>query len=485
MAEKVYLGGRVRRLREGRGLTQAGLARDLGVSPSYLNLIEHDQRPLTVPLLLALARQFDLDLTDFSGQDETRLVGEVREVLGDTLFDSDRPGDSELVQLVSAAPGAARAMVHLYRAWLGAKDETQALAERVTGADEVHGVEATQLPSDEVSEFIQRRRNHFPALEAAAEELRGSAQIEQGELRRGLIDFLANEHGVRVEILPGSVPGSQAGQIVRRYDPEARVLGISEILPPASRVFQLAHQLAFLRHDDLLNELVGDGRLSTPESKSLARVALANYFASAVAMPYEPFLAAARDVRYDVELLEHRFRTSFEQVCHRLTSLARPGAEGVPLHLVRIDIAGNVSKKFTADGLTFARFGGACPRWNVHGAFLTPGQIRTQVSEMPDGSRFFCFARTVRKAGGGHGVPQSRLAVGLGCRVEQARELVYSDSVNLENAVPVGASCRLCDRLDCRQRAFPPVHHRLDVDENRRGLSFYYTPPPEGRSGPF
>jgi predicted transcriptional regulator len=194
-------------------------------------------------------------------------------------------------------------------------------------------------------------------------------------------------------------------------------------------------------------------------------------------MPYERFLDASRTLRCDVELLEHRFRVSFEQVCHRLTSLHRPGAEGIPFHMVRIDIAGNISKRFSGSGIPFARYSGACPLWNVHASFLTPGLIRTQLSEMPDGTRYFSIARTVRKAGGGHQVRQSRLALELGCEASRAREIVYADGVDLDAAaVPIGVSCRLCERMDCRQRAFPPMHHRLDVDENVRGLSFYYSP---------
>jgi hypothetical protein len=225
--------------------------------------------------------------------------------------------------------------------------------------------------------------------------------------------------------------------------------------------------------------------ITAEESARLYRVALANYFAGATLMPYRPFLEAAREFRYDVELLEHRFRASFEQVCHRLTTLNDPADAGIPFHLVRVDIAGNISKRFSGSGIPFARYSGACPLWSVHAAFLTPGLIRTQISEMPDGTRYFSIARTVRKAGGGHLVRQSRLAIELGCHVKHAQGMVYADGVDVagRSAVPVGVSCRLCERMECRQRAFPPMHHRLDVDEDVRGLSFYYSPkerPPSG-----
>jgi predicted transcriptional regulator len=243
-------------------------------------------------------------------------------------------------------------------------------------------------------------------------------------------------------------------------------------------MFQIAHQVGLLAADETITDIVDQAFFTGEEQKRLARVTLANYFAGALLMPYGPFLEVARSVKYDVEVLEHRFHTSFEQVCHRLTSLHRPGAAGIPFHMVRIDIAGNLSKRFSGSGIPFARYSGACPRWNVHAAFLSPGFIRTQLSEMPDGRRYFSIARTVRKAGGGHHVAQNRLAIELGCEAQYARQLVYADGVDLDNratAVPVGVSCRLCERMDCRQRAFPPMHHRLDVDENVRGLSFYYS----------
>ncbi|MEL6189733.1 MAG: short-chain fatty acyl-CoA regulator family protein, partial [Myxococcota bacterium] len=210
------------------------------------------------------------------------------------------------------------------------------------------------------------------------------------------------------------------------------------------------------------------------------RIALGKYFAAAVMMPYDRFRSSAQALRYDVQLLGHRFRTSFEQVCHRLTTLKRPGAEGIPFHLVRIDVAGNISKRFSASGFRFARFSGACPRWNEHTAFLTPGLIRRQIAEMPDGARYFCVARTVRDELGGYHAPHALHAVGLGCEVRFAPELIYADGVDLtdaESIVPIGVTCRVCDRMDCEQRAFPSMMQPLNLDEQVRGRSLYVTVP--------
>jgi predicted transcriptional regulator len=226
----------------------------------------------------------------------------------------------------------------------------------------------------------------------------------------------------------------------------------------------------------LLDRLAAEADLADPASLALGRVVLANYFASAVVMPYATFLESARAERYDIELLQNRFGASFEQVCHRLTTLRRPGAEGVPVHMIRVDLAGNISKRFSASGIRFARFSGACPRWNVFTAFMSPGVIRVQVSVMPDGVPYFCLARTVPKGRGGYLAPHTLHAIGLGCRLEHAPALVYSDGVDLDTldgAVPVGVTCRLCERRDCEQRAFPSIRAGMAVDENVRGPSVY------------
>jgi hypothetical protein len=475
MGTQPLTGGKVRRLRKARGLTQAELARRLSISASYLNLIEHGQRALTLPIRRGLARVLGIDEADLSDSNEAQVLADLQEIFADALFDDERPNAAELRELVLRSPAAARGIQTLYGRLRGLRSETHALAERVTEGSELFGVPPVFLPSEEVSDLIQRHDNHFPELEEAAERLWGDAQIDGQYLRLGLLHWLEKEHGVRVVI----TPSERDLGAVRRFDAAKRELQISEVLPRSAVVFQLAHQIGLLGLGDELEKRVSEARLSMPDSRALARVALANYFAGAVAMPYQRFLEAAQRGRYDVELLEHRFRTSYEQVCHRLTTLRRPGARGIPFHLVRIDIAGNISKHFSGSGIRFARYGGACPRWNVHAAFLTPGQIRTQVSVMPDGMRFFEFARTVRKAGGGHLISQSRLAIGMGCDVAHADRIVYADGLDLGSevaAVPVGVSCRLCERLDCRQRAFPPIHHRMKVDENVRGLSFYCTP---------
>ncbi len=465
------LGGKVRSLRRRNQLTQAELAERLGISSSYLNLIEHDRRSLTAPLLLKLAQLFQLDLDAFAGDDEARLAADLQEAFGDPLFEDHELLTADLRELAGNAP-AARAVLALYRAYQSARDSARALAERLEEGIDVTALDRLHLPSEEVSDVIQRNRNHFPRLEEAAEALTSDARLDPADLYAGLVTYLKEAHGIEVVIT--TVESDPTA--VRRYAPEGKRLFLSEVLPPRSRNFQLAHQIGLLTLGPAFEEIVRNSHLTTSDSVKLCKVALANYFAGAVLMPYERFRAAAEAVRYDVELLGHRFRTSFEQVCHRLTTLQRPGAEGVPFHLIRVDIAGNISKRFSASGIRFARFSGACPRWNVHKAFMTPQTVRTQVSHMPDGTGYFSIARTIRKARAGYGSPHTLLAIELGCEIRHARRLVYADGVDLESpeaAVPIGVTCRLCERLECGQRAFPSMQNRLSIDENTRSVSFY------------
>ncbi len=462
------LGAKIRLLRRQEGLSQVQLAEALGISPSYLNLIEGNKRPLTAPLLIRLAQQFHLDLKALAPEQDQRMTEDLLEAFGDPLFEPLGLQAQEVRELVQNSPQLARGVFELYRAYQHAQEGLESLSARLSDG-QGFDPEATRLPSEEVNDFIQQAMNHFPDLEAAAESLWAEGHLDPDALYPGLVSVV-EARGLKVRIHRASEgPG-----LLRRFDPERRLLSLSELLPLRSRAFQLAHQLALLDHSALLDTLADHPLLHTPSSRALARVALANHFAGAVLMPYERFLQAARAERYDIEILARRFQASFEQVCHRLTTLRRPGQEGVPFHFLRIDIAGNISKSFSATGIRFARFSGACPRWNAHAAFLTPGLIRTQVSVMPDGRKYFCIARTIQKDTGGYRGQHAMQALGLGCEMGHAKELIYADGVRLDQPpVPIGVTCRLCERTDCEQRAFPPLQQPLKVEENLRRTSFY------------
>jgi predicted transcriptional regulator len=395
------------------------------------------------------------------------------EMFADPFFESAEVKTSDVRDLAATLPSIAKALIDLYGAF-------RQRAGNAVGSD---GTEepASGVASEEVMDFIQQANNHFPALEAAAERFWNEHDLSLHSLPQNLSDVLAQRFAVTVEVAP-LLPG--AATLLRSYDPLSRRLVLSELLPLPSRTFQMAHQIAYLVARNELELLAGGGKFTSPEADALAKSALANYFAAAVMMPYETFLQAAQSTRYDIDVLAARFAASFEQVCHRLTTLRRPGAEGIPFHLLRVDVAGNISKRFSASGIHIARFGAACPRWNVYDAFSTPGMLRVQVSRMPDGGTFFCVARTVRPPGRhaarlGLSQRTSQLAIGIGCPVRHAREIAYADGLHLEDEqiiTPIGVSCRTCPRADCAERAFPWAGQHLQIDENRRGLSAYVTP---------
>lgn len=480
------LGAKVRAMRKARNLTQVELARRLEISASYLNLIEHQQRALTAPLLLRLAKEFELDLAAFTAETDDALLPDLAEVLSDPVFSGSGPTQPELRKLVDASPELVRHLVHLFRAYQQASQSADSLASRIyDGHQDLDTVAPAGLASEEVNDFIQRQDNYFDGLEQAADTLRETLKLStsddlevsrtRGALEARLGEHLRERHGIEVQL----VASRKRPLTLRRFDAQRKVLALADVLPSSSRTFQLAAQVALIEHDAMLEGLARHPALSSEDSVKLGRVVLANYFASAVLMPYAAMRAAVERERYDVELLARRFGASFEQVCHRLTSLRRPGDEGIPFHMIRVDLAGNISKRFSASGIRFARFAGACPRWNVFRAFLSPGTIRAQTSIMPDGDAYFCVARTVLRGYGDYHVPRTIQAIGLGCQISRAREMVYSDGVdidNIEGALPIGVTCRLCERTGCEQRAFPSIRTGASIDENVRGPSPYATP---------
>jgi hypothetical protein len=475
------LGNKVRALRRQSKLSQGELASRLGISASYLNLIENNHRPLPAALLIRMAQLFQVQLSSFDAEEEARLSEALFEAFSDPLFEEQDVPANDVRELAVASPALARAVMVLYRAFLGARDSADALSAQLSAGDQDVSIGRSHVSSEEVSDLIQHHLNHFPELESAAEQLWRDAELSNDDLYAGLKRHLERAHGVTVRMV--RTPPDE--RVRHYYDPESRVLSISELLPNRSRKMQLAYQVGLLSLESELERLTENPLITSHESRTLARAALASYFAAAVLMPYEAVLRAAVETRYDIEVIGRRFGTGFEQVAHRLTTLRRPSAAGVPFHMIRIDVAGNISKRFSASGITIARFSGACPRWNVFSAFSTPGMVRVQLSRMPDGASFFCIARTVQADSQGYHTPPRIHAIGLGCALRHARELVYADGLdltNLEAAVPVGLSCRVCERTTCEQRAFPSVHRPLPINANRRGVSLYA--PPSAERGP-
>ncbi len=443
------IGRTVRRLRIEQGFTQQALAARLGISASYLNLIEHEQRAVTASLLIKLAGVLQVDLAALSGSEERQLEAGLREVFADKLLDQAIE-PKELSALASDSPAAARGILALYRAWRVAREESSGLA--------LPSGRRILLPNEEARDAFHERSNHFPDLESAAEAIAVGLPDMTSERDHGIAERLRTVHGLHVHV--GPLEGA-----LRRYDPATRRLVLSEQLPRPSQSFHLAFQLVLLEARDAIEAQIAAIGPSSPEAASLIRLGLLNYTTAALLMPYERIRAAAAGLRHDLEALGARFGASYEQVCQRLSSLQRPGARGTPFFFLRVDPAGNVSKRFSAAGFPFARFGGSCPRWVVHGAFAQPGRIHVQVAQLPDGATFLCVARCVTGRAAHWGEPPPTHVIAMGCDIAHAGNLVYADGIDLERAVVgIGLACRLCDRQNCRSRAFPPLEHRLALD---------------------
>lgn len=460
--DKTFAGAKLRHLRESRSMSQADLARLLEISPSYLNQIERNTRPLTVSVLLRITQAFGVDTEFFANNDTARLVADVREAMLDEIVGAD-VSTSELNDLATNLPGIAQALVRLHRSYRNAVENTAALVtENGTG---LHGSAAAPLPHEEVRDFFYERENYVAELDERAERLATEMGLRRGEVRHGLRRRLTDRHGV--EVTSEGIDESAGEQ--HRYEPGTRVLRLAPSLRIGQQAFRMASQIALLEYDDLITELADSWAFSGEAARSLARVGLANYFAGALILPYRVFHSCAENFRYDIERLCDHFGVGFETVCHRLSTLQRPKLRGVPFSFVRVDRAGNMSKRQSAAGFHFSRVGGSCPLWNVYDAFTSPGKILTQVATMPDGKSYFWISRTISRNIGGYGSPGKMFSVGLGCELRHARRLVYSAGLDLDDqaaATPIGMGCKVCDRPACPQRAFPAIGKKLTVDEN-------------------
>ncbi|MFA5539409.1 MAG: short-chain fatty acyl-CoA regulator family protein [Gemmobacter sp.] len=455
---KLYAGAKLREMRTRLGLTQKLFAQKLGVSLPYLSQMENNHRPVPAGVVLQLAQEFGLDVTELTTGDAERVVSDMREAMADPVFGPAAPPLSDLRLVASNAPALARAFLDLHRAY-------RQTHERLASLDEALGREDTALrpsPWEEVRDFFHYCDNYLDAIDRAAERFATGAG---GDIMAGVRAALAAEG---IELATADMPR------LRHYDPEARRLLVSSRVEEPTRRFQLLHQIALLARRDLLEATLDLARFQSGAARDIARIGLANYFAGAALMPYRAFLEAAHETRHDLERLADRFGASIEQVAHRLSTMQRPGLKGIPFFFVRVDQAGTITKRHSATRLQFARFGGACPLWNMHRAFETPGRFLRQLAETPDGVRYLCVSREVSKGGGSFTAPVRRYAICLGCEIAHAPGIVYADDLDLARKFePIGISCRICERPDCHQRSVPPLERRLRVDPDRRGVIPY------------
>lgn len=481
---KIFMGVRLRRLREERNLTQAALAGLLGLSPSYLNQIEQNQRPLTMRVLLLLSDVLGVDARSFSDDEQARMVAALREV-ADTMpassmggGDEARISHAEMQEIAANMPAVGRALIQLHRRHREALDRLEAAAEvtypeQDTRSPRSVGIALPAQPYEEARDFFFTHHNHFADLDIRAEQCHaawGLGHIAPSDLPACLARRLADQHGVTVE----TPPERTAWQ--RRYDAASRTLSLSPQLEPGQRAFQMAVQLAFLELRPTLDRMADAPRFSAEAVRKLVRIGLASHFAAALILPYGRFRETAEALRYDIELLGQRFGVSFETICHRLSTMQRPQDPGVPFFFIRVDRAGNVSKRQSAAQFHFSRVGGTCPLWSVYEAFSHPGRVRRQLARMPDGRVYLWVARTVSRQPGGFGQPGKHFAVALGCDVEHAHRLVYARGLDLSDPdvpTPIGMGCRVCERPACPQRAFPYIGRGLGASEDQTGFVPY------------
>ena len=446
--KKLYAGAKLRETRQRLGLTQKDFAAKLGVSLPYLNQMENNNRPVSTTVDLSLAQEFGFDVTELSTGDSERLVSDMREAMADPVLADAAPPLADLRLTASNAPALARAFLHLHRAY-------RQTHERLASLDEALGREdARTLPSpwDEVRDFFHYCDNYIDAVDRAAENFALHRGPEKNIRLRAIASL--GDRAIKVEFADTA--------LLRRYDPETKCLTLSHRATVETQTFQMLLQVALVQQDQLLEATLDLARFQTDAARSIAKIGLANYFAGAAMMPYGPFLETARAVRHDVEVLALRFGASIEQVAHRLSTLQRTGAKGIPFFFVRVDQAGTITKRHSATRLQFARFGGACPLWNVHRAFETPGRFLRQLAETPDGVRYISIARDVSKPGG--------------AEITHASDIVYADDLDLSRPgtfEPIGISCRICEREHCHQRSVPPLERRLTIDVNERATLPY------------
>ena len=466
------IGPKIKAFRRQLGLQANKLSEQLGISPSYLNLIESGIRKIDGDLLLKVCEELKIELSDLTNKSDLNLANNLSELLGDELFEDLDILGPEVQDLVNTNPKIARALIKLGDNYKQKGQEIVSKVENISG--KIIDGRKTSFPGEVVSDFLQENKNYFSKLEKFADDIFNRIQINNRATYMALCDFLKTEYGVKVkDVLPED--GKPFSKI---YYKSQKELHLSDYVALETKKLYAAAQIAQEGAMVVIENYLSEFKFPSEESKKLTKVALLNYCGAAILMPYKLFHQECMKQKYDLELLQNTFACTFEQIAHRVTCLQDPKLPGIPFHFLRVDVAGNISKRFSLSGIEIPRYGGACPRWNVYSAFSRPGVIQAAVSKMSNGEKYVCIARTVEKGVGRYGKKKSILSIGLGCQAKYAKDFVYTENLDLNDKkteIPIGVSCRTCDRLDCSQRAFPPLHKKFDVDINNRGVSVYVT----------
>jgi len=466
----LQIGHKIKTKRRKSGVTQVELSKKLSISPSYLNLIESGKRKVNVDLLLKLANELNIEISDISKKIDTNLYQNIMDLLGDNLFENLDITNFDIKELVNTNPLIAKALVKLGDNNKKKNQDIVSKVENISG--KFIDSRKNSFPGEVVSDFLQENENYFPKLEEFANNFNNKTQTNNRVGYSSICEYLLNKHGIEVK----DVVPDEKKPFTKQFDLAKKTFLVSDYLTLETKKLYAGAQVAQLESVEVIDEYLNSFSFPSEESKKLSQVALLNYAGAAIIMPYKPFYEECIKQRYDVELLQNTFAVSFEQVAHRITCLQDPKMKGIPFHMLRADVAGNISKRFSLSGIEIPRYGGACPRWNIYKAFTMPGKINAAISKMSNGEKYVCIARTVEKGIGKHGMEKTLLSIGLGCQVKYAKDFVYADLLNLNDKkteTPIGVNCRTCDRMDCQQRAFPPLHKKFDIDLNKRGISVY------------
>ena len=464
------IGPKIKAFRRQLGIQANRLAEQLGISPSYLNLIEGGKRKIDGDLLLKVCQELKIELSDLTNKSDLNLANNISELLDDQLFEDLDILGPEVQDLVNTNPKIARALIKLGDNFKQKDHEIINKVENLSG--KIIDNRKASFPGEVISDFLQENKNYFPKLEEFANTIFEKVQTNNKTRYIALCEFLKTEYSITVkDIIP-----KEEKPFSKIYNKNKKELLLSDYVSLETKKLYAAAQIAHEGAISEINEYLLKFKFPSDESKKLTKIALLNYCGAAILMPYKLFHSECKKLKYDLELLQNKFATSFEQVAHRVTCLQDPKLPGIPFHMLRVDIAGNISKRFSLSGIDIPRYGGACPRWNVYSAFTRPGIIQAAVSKMTNGEKYVCIARTVEKGIKRFGQSKSILSIGLGCEAKYAKDFVYTENIDVtdkKTEIPIGVSCRTCDRLDCSQRAFPPLHKKFDVDVNSRGVSVY------------
>ncbi len=464
------IGPKIKAFRRQLGIQANKFSEKVGISPTYLNLIEGGKRKIDGDLLIKISKELRVELSDLTSKSDINLENDISELLDDQLFEDLDILGPEVKDLVSTNPKIARALIKLGDNFKQKDHEIVNKVENISS--KIIDSRKTSFPGEVISDFLQENKNYFPKLEKFANDIFDKVQKNKRTRYIALCDYLKKKYSITVkDIIP-----EEGKPFSKIYNKSTKELLLSDYNSLETKKLHAAAQIAQEGAIDIISEYLSKFNFPSNESKRLTQVALLNYCGAAILMPYKLFHTECKKLKYDLELLQNTFATSFEQVAHRVTCLQDPELPGIPFHMLRTDIAGNISKRFSLSGIEIPRYGGACPRWNVYSAFTRPGVIQAAVSKMTNGEKYVCIARTVEKGVGRFGQSKSILSIGLGCEAKYAKEFVYTENLDISDKkteIPIGVSCRTCDRLDCSQRAFPPLHKKFDVDINTRGVSVY------------